>query len=103
MRTATMVAISVKSKRYDFLLFIFLHDCLTCNDSTYEGQEDVDPVLDTDALVVDLHGTVKSCRENISLKTKSFCFLSDIISPENTVNRPMAPTAKRPQTPPILR
>ena len=59
-----MVAISVKSKRYDFLLYIFLLDCLTCNDSTDEGQEDVDPVLDTDALVVDLHGTVESCREN---------------------------------------
>ena len=65
MRTATMVAISVKSKRNDFLFYIFLLDCLTCNDSTDEGQEDVDPVLNTDALVVDLHGTVKSCGENI--------------------------------------
>ena len=68
MRTATTVAISVKSKRYDFLFFSFNY--FTCNDSTYEGQEDVDPVLETDALVVDLHGTVKSCRENISLNIK---------------------------------
>ena len=49
----------------------------TCNDSTYECQEDVDSVLETDALVVDLHGAVKSCGENIGLN--NWCDVSSAI------------------------
>ena len=47
------------------MIISFPSSLFTCNDGTYEGQEDVDSVLETDALVVDLHGAVKSCGENI--------------------------------------
>ena len=73
MRTATTVAISVNYEMLWFSLFLLRYS--TCNDGTYEGQEDVDSVLETDALVVDLHGAMKSCGENIGLN--NWC---DVIS-----------------------